>query len=202
VGDQGLVIISECLSIGLMDLALSDCSLTADSQATLTNLVSLSPNLRRLDLSNNDLGPTAFTDMVSWMTRNAKESYSLRWLELANCNLGDEGLIQLAPVMASLTYLGTRENGITSLGLVAVMKTTQIIQLDSLDLSSNQIDDDGVLALTERFQKEHKKAQYVPKQLYSTIDTVILADNPVSASFKTSIEAFMRVHNPLLTVVW
>lgn len=202
VGDQGLVIISECLSIGLMDLALSETGLTADSQATLLNLVSLSPNLRRLDLSNNDLGPSAFADMVSWMTRNAKESYSLRWLELANCNLGDEGLIQLAPVMASLTYLGVRENGITSLGLVAVMKTTQMIQLDSLDLSSNQIDDDGVLALTERFQKEHKKAQYVPKQLNSTIDTVILSDNPVSASFKTSIEAFMRVHNPLLTVVW
>jgi len=202
VGDEGLVVISECLSIGLMDLAMSECSLTAASQATLLNLVSLSPNLRRLDLSKNGLGPSAFTDMVSWMTRNAKESYSLRWLELANCNLGDEGLIQLVPIMASLTYLGARENGITSLGLAAVMTANLMIQLDSLDLSSNQIDDDGVLALTERFQKEHKKAQYVPKQLNSTIDTVILADNPISTSFKTSIEAFMRVHNPLLTVVW
>jgi len=202
VGDEGLVIISECLSIGLMDLALSECNLTVASQATLLNLVSLSPNLRRLDLSNNDLGPTACMDMVAWMTRNAKECYSLRWLELANCNLGDEGLIQLVPIMASLTYLGVRENGITSLGLVAVMTANHMMQLDSLDLSSNKIDDDGVLALTERFQKEHKKAQYVPKQLNSTIDTVILADNPVSTSFKTSIEAFMRVHNPLLTVVW
>mmetsp|Transcript_69658 Transcript_69658/g.137865 ORF Transcript_69658/g.137865 Transcript_69658/m.137865 type:complete len:980 (+) Transcript_69658:67-3006(+) len=202
VGDEGLVIISECLSIGLMDLALSECNLTAASQATLLNLVSLSPNLRRLDLSKNGLGPSACTDMVSWMTKNAKECYSLRWLELANCNLGDEGFTQLVPIMASLTYLGARENGITSLGLVAVMKANQMIQLDSLDLSSNQIDDDGVVALTERFQKEHKKAQYVPKQLNSTIDTVILAGNPVSKSFKASIEAFMRVHNPLLTVVW
>merc|ERR1719498_265628 len=57
VGDEGLSIIAECLSIGLTDLSLSNCELTAASQATLLNLVSLSPNLRSLDLSNNDLGP-------------------------------------------------------------------------------------------------------------------------------------------------
>jgi len=58
VGDEGLGIIAECLSIGLTDLSLSNCKLTAASQATLLNLVSLSPNLRSLDLSNNNLGPT------------------------------------------------------------------------------------------------------------------------------------------------
>merc|ERR1712072_843754 len=95
VGDEGLGIIAECLSIGLTDLPLSNCLLTAASQATLLNLVSLSPNLRSLDLSNNLLGPNGCVDMVMWMTQNEKENFSLRSLELANCGLGDDGLLQL-----------------------------------------------------------------------------------------------------------
>merc|ERR1712203_550671 len=91
VGDEGLGIIAECLSIGLTDLSLSNCGLTADSQATLLNLVSLSPNLRSLNLSNNDLGPNGCADMVMWMTQNERDNFSLRSLELANCHLGDEG---------------------------------------------------------------------------------------------------------------
>merc|ERR1740121_3000851 len=70
VGDEGLGIIAECLSIGLTDLSLSNCALTARSQNTLLNLVSLSPNLRSLDLSNNNLGPKGCADMVVWMTQN------------------------------------------------------------------------------------------------------------------------------------
>merc|ERR1712032_762226 len=117
VGDEGLGIIAECLSIGLTDLSLSNCALTAASQATLLNLVSLSPNLRSLDLSNNALGPTGCSDMVTWMTQNEKENFSLRSLELANCELGDDGLFQLVPILGSLTYVGARSNGITSHGL-------------------------------------------------------------------------------------
>merc|ERR1712050_762912 len=56
LGDEGLSIISECLSIGLTDLSLSKCSITAASKATLLNLISLSPNLRSIDLSYNNLG--------------------------------------------------------------------------------------------------------------------------------------------------
>merc|ERR1712072_461398 len=82
VGDEGLGIIAECLSIGLTDLSLSNCGLTGASQATLLNLVSLSPNLRSLDLSNNSLGASGCADMVAWMTQNEKENFSLRCLEL------------------------------------------------------------------------------------------------------------------------
>merc|ERR1719181_43395 len=139
VGDEGLAIIAECLSIGLTDLSLSNCALTATSQATLLNLVSLSPNLRSLDLSNNELGPNGCSDMVMWMTQNEKENFSLRSLELAGCSLGDEGLLRLVPILGSLTYLGVRNNGITSAGLEAVMNSNQMIQLKSLDLAQNLI---------------------------------------------------------------
>jgi len=203
VGDEGLGIIAECLSIGLTDLSLSSCSLTAASQATLLNLVSLSPNLRSLDLSDNALGPHGCADMVMWMTQNEKDNFSLRSLELASCGLGDEGLVQLVPILASVTYLGVRSNGITCAGLEAVMHSNQMIQLRTLDLAGNQIGERGVHALTKRFQQEHKRSLWNPKQLTSTIDTVILTNNPpISESLALSTEAFLRVHNPLLLVVW
>jgi len=202
VGDEGLGIIAECLSIGLTDLALSKCGLTEASQATLLNLVSLSPNLRSLDLSNNVLGPTGCADMVTWMMQNEKESFSLRSLELANCGMGDEGLVNLVPVLGSLSYLGLRSNQITSSGLEAVMNSLQMIQLKCLDLASNLIGERGVHALTERFQQEHKRSLWNPKQLTSTIDQVILSDNAISTGLAKSTEAFLKIHNPLLTVVW
>merc|ERR1719235_89382 len=202
VGDEGLGIIAECLSIGLTDLSLSNCKLTSASQATLLNLVSLSPNLRSLDLSNNKLGPTGCADMVTWMTQNEKDNISLRSLELAQCGLGDEGLLQLVPVLGSLTYLGVRSNGITSTGLEAVMNSHKMTQLKCLDLADNNISEPGVHALTERFQQEHKRSLWNPKQLTSTIDVVILENNQISKGLAMSTECFLKIHNPLLTVVW
>lgn len=202
VGDDGVGIIAECLSVGLTDLSLSGCGLTAASQATLLNLVSLSPNLRSLDLSNNVLGPLGCSEMVRWMTQNEKENFSLRSLELGNCNLGDEGLLQLVPILGSLTYLGARSNGITSAGLEAVMNSQQMIQLKCLDLADNKIGEPGLHALTVRFQQEHKRSLWNPKQLTSMIDQVILSNNAISNSLAMSTEAYLKIHNPLLTVVW
>lgn len=202
VGDEGLGIIAECLSIGLTELSLSNCNLTSHSQATLLNLVSLSPNLKSLNLSHNNLGPHGCSDMVAWMTQNEKEQFSLRSLELASCGLGDEGLLQLVSILGSLNYLGVRDNSITSAGLEAVMNSNQMIQLNTLDLANNLIGEQGVHALTERFQQEHKRSLWNPKQLTSTIDVVILTNNQISKGLAMSTECFLKIHNPLLTVHW
>lgn len=203
VGDEGLGIIAECLSIGLTDLSLSNCLLTAASQATLLNLVSLSPNLKSLDLSNNDLGPTGCSDMVTWMQQNEKDNFSLRSLELANCGLGDDGFFRLVPILGSLTYLGAEGNGITSAGLDAVMNSNQVVmKLKVLDLADNLIGEQGVHALTERFQQEHKRSLWNPRQLTSSIDKVILTNNRIERSLAMSTEAYLKIHNPLLNVVW
>lgn len=202
LGDEGLAIIAECLSIGLTDLSISRCGLTSECQATLLNLVSLSPNLRSLDLSHNDLGPSGAVDMVTWITQNDKDSYALRSLELSGCNLGDEGFRLLIPLLGSLNYLGLRENGITSAGLEVVMKSNQYIRLQVLDLEGNFIDESGVHTLTERFQKEHKRSLWNPKLLTSMIDTVILRDNGLPTALQASTEAYLKIHNPLMTVVW
>jgi len=202
VGDEGLGIIAECLSIGLTDLSLSKCALTSACEATLLNLVSLSPNLRSLDLSDNDLGPSGCSDMVAWMTQNERDNFSLRSLELAGCKLGDDGFHQLVPILGALTYLGVRSNGITSTGLEAVMNSHRMIQLKCLDLANNSIGEKGLHALTERFQQEHKRSLWNPKQLTSTIDQVVLSNNSICQSLAMSTEAFLKIHNPLLTVVW
>jgi len=202
VGDEGLSIISECLSIGLTDLSLSSCNITMASQATLLNLVSLSPNLRTLDLSNNDLGPNGCADMVMWMTQNDKDHFALRSLELANCRLGNDGFFQLVSVLSFLSYLGVSSNSITSAGLHSVMNSTSMIQLKTLDLASNHIGEEGVHSLTERFQKEHKKSLWNPKQLTSNIEKVILTNNDIHPSLAHSTDAFLKKNNPLLTIIW
>jgi len=203
VGDEGLGIIAECLSIGLTDLSLSNCELTSASQATLLNLVSLSPNLKSLDLSNNDLGPTGCSDMVTWMMQNEKDNFSLRSLELANCSLGDDGLFRLVGILGSLTHLGVKSNGITSAGLGAVMANPQVVmKLMVLDLADNLVGEEGVYALTERFQLEHKRSLWNPAQLTSSIDRVILTNNKIARSLAQSTEAYLKIHNPLLNVVW
>merc|ERR1740123_587828 len=116
------------------------------------------------------------------MTQNDRENFSLRSLELAGCHLGDAGFLALVPVMGSLHHLGVRANGITSGGLTQVMRSTQMIQLETLDLANNEIDEEGVHALTERFQQEHKRSLWNPKQLTSIIDRIILSNNHIPMS--------------------
>merc|ERR1719375_3093593 len=137
------------------------------------------------------------------MTQNEREQFCLRSLELSDCHLGDEGFLQLMPVLGSLTYLGVRNNGITSAGLEAVMNSPQhMIQLKTLDLADNMIGEKGVHSLTERFQVEHKRSLWNPKQLTSTIDKVILSNNQISDALAMSTECFLKIHIPLLKVDW
>merc|ERR1712054_740696 len=108
----------------------------------------------------------------------------------------------MGPVMGALTYLGLRNNGITSAGLERVMRSNRRIQLKALDLAGNLIGEQGVHALTERFQQEHKRSLWNPKQLTSSIDTVILSDNNISKGLAASTEVFLKIHTPLLSVVF
>jgi Ran GTPase-activating protein (RanGAP) involved in mRNA processing and transport len=204
VGDEGLATISECLSIGLAELHLSKCELTPACEQTLRSLLSLSPNLRTLDLSHNAIGPDGLVNSVSWIVyQNVSDKTSLRSLELANCQLGDDGFLLLASIMGTLDYLGLRQNGITSKGMKGVMNSQKMIQLSCLDMADNDVAEDGVHALTERFGKEHKRSLWNPKKLTSSIDELILSNNPkIPQALAISTQIYLSVHNPLLHIRW
>eukprot|EP00913_Durusdinium_trenchii_P023619 g22191.t1 len=111
--------------------------------------------------------------------------------------------------MGSLRYLGVRDNGITSAGLQGVMSANKMVKLQTLDLEGNHIGEPGLHALTERFQKDsqclsinHKRSLWNPKQLTSMIDLVILRNNDISPALAASTEAFVKIYNPLMTILW
>lgn len=62
----------------------------------------------------------------------------------------------------------------------------------------NSIGEQGVHALTERFQQEHKRCLWNAKQLTSSIDQVILTENPIPSGLAASTQARMRSDGVLL----
>lgn len=98
------------------------------------------------------------------------------------------------PILGSLRFLGLRDNGITSQGLQRVMSANQMVKMQTLDLEGNRIGEEGLHSLTERFQKEHKRSLWNPKQLTSMIDLVILRNNDISPALAASTEAIQALH--------
>jgi len=201
IGDMGLRFISECMTIGLVDLSLSSCSVTSESHQTLVNLLSLSPNLTSLDLSKNKLGASAMRDTVDWMEAN-EDQHSLRYLNLNETEIGDDGFEALVPILRSIDELHCTHNGITSQGIRAVVNGQMLIQLNVLDLDANHIGEDGIHALTERFQQEHKRSLWNPRQLTSNIDRLILSNNDIPEAVQKSTDTFLKIHLPLMNVEW
>ena len=63
--------------------------------------------------------------------------------------LGDVGGVILADMMSNLTELSVAECGLGSLGLQAIcLRASQDVPLKSLDLSRNEIRDDGCEAIS------------------------------------------------------
>jgi len=201
IGDKGIRYISECMTIGLVELSLEDCGITEDSAQTFVNLLSLSPNLKMLNLAKNSLGGTTLQEMVDWMEAN-EDQHSLRELNLNDTNLGDDGLHMLVPILKSILYLKCCRNNITSEGVIAVANAQMLIQLRLLDLEGNKIDDDGIQALTKRFQQELKRSLWNPKQLTSNIEKLILRNNGLPQAVQKSTDAFLKVHLPNFLVEW
>jgi Leucine-rich repeat (LRR) protein len=201
IGDKGIRYISECMTICLVELSLEGCGITEESAQTFVNLLSLSPNLKLLNLAKNRLEGTTLQEMVDWMEAN-EDQHSLRELNLNDTNLGDTGLHMLVPILKSILYLKCCRNNITSEGIIAMANAQMLIQLRLLDLEGNKIDDDGIQALTVRFQQELKRSLWNPKQLTSNIEKLILRDNGLPDAVQKSTDAFLKIHLPNFIVEW
>jgi uncharacterized protein (TIGR02996 family) len=100
--------------------------------------------LQALDLSDNPIGPMGAGLLAT--TRSAND-----WseLHLARCGLWHEGLLSLLAGSARWRRLDLSGNGLTRLGLVRLVDSPLMRNLESLDLAGNPLGDNGASALAD-----------------------------------------------------
>jgi hypothetical protein len=112
-------------------------------------------------------------------------------VELAQCHIGDDGIIEISDALAAnrtLRKLGLSDNGITAQGvsvLARALETNCVLQ--SLDLSNNPLGPDGATALCESLIMASPRGRlllplFVPS---STLDSS-RSPSPPSSSFPSS----------------
>ena len=71
------------------------------------------------------------------------------WLDLADNQLGDVGLLELAGcgLLANVQYLNLNRNGVTDEGLTYLSKSKYLTKLKRLHLKNNLIEGPGILSL-------------------------------------------------------
>ncbi|XP_072513194.1 NACHT, LRR and PYD domains-containing protein 12-like [Salminus brasiliensis] len=130
--EEGVKLISDGLSSAhckLEVLRLVRCHFTKESCEMLTSALSISPHLRELDLSNNDLQDTG----VKRLSAGLKSANSkLMIMRLNQCNLSEGSCETLASVLSSGSSV-----------------------LKELDLSNNDLLDSGVELLSAGIMNEH-----------------------------------------------
>nr|XP_049616947.1 NACHT, LRR and PYD domains-containing protein 12 isoform X32 [Syngnathus scovelli] len=186
LGDDGL----EALAAGLAKpqctlqvLRLDECKLSKKSCDALASVLSSSCSLRKLDLSNNDLGDDGLEALAAGL---AKPQCTLQVLRLNSCNLSEKSCDALASVLSSscslrkldLSWNDLGDDGLEALaaGLAKPQCTFQVLGLNScklskkscdalasvlssscslrkLDLSWNDLGDDGLEALAAGLAK-------------------------------------------------
>ncbi|XP_037098598.1 protein NLRC5-like isoform X4 [Syngnathus acus] len=186
LGDDGL----EALAAGLAKpqctlqvLKLKSCNLSKKSCEALASVLSSPCSLRRLDLSNNDLGDNRLEALAAGL---AKPQCTLQVLALQLCRLSKKSCEALASVLSSpgslreldLSANDLRDDGLEALaaGLAKPQCTLQVLALQGcklskkscealasvlsspcslreLDLSCNDLYDDGLEALVAGLAK-------------------------------------------------
>ena len=130
-------------------------SLTSDADANAKWLAILSghcPNLKGLDLSNNNLG-------VSGASALAKLHVS-GWLTLNKTNLGDEGLSILVTSLKAIGCLRLADNDIHASGVSCLADAICSGELkieELLDLSDNPLGLEGAIAVGRMLSSSHCK---------------------------------------------
>ncbi|XP_061125356.1 NACHT, LRR and PYD domains-containing protein 3-like isoform X4 [Syngnathus typhle] len=131
LGDDGLEALAAGLAkpqCALQVLKLRECNLRKKSCEALASVLSSPCSLSELDLSDNDLGDDGLEALAAGL---AKPQCALQVLELKKCNLSKKSCEALASVLSSPGSL--RE----------------------LDLSDNDLGDDGLEALAAGLAKPH-----------------------------------------------
>jgi TPR repeat protein len=108
----------------------------------LQRVLATHPNLLELRLDNTGLTSSAGNSLGVIL----KESRSLAVLSLYGCQLGDKGIVRLAAHInahSHLRALNVGENGVTAIGIKALVNSAMSPNLTKLVLSNNSIKDEG-----------------------------------------------------------
>lgn len=136
-------------------LDLSDCSFQHEGASALADAISRQKELEFLKLRDASLGQEG---LVQILTAINEAKISLQHLDISGNELGDEGLVAIAPMIARQSHLEMlvlEENEITSDGLSEFSEWLAVNEAQCngsiLDLSSygNEIDSEGTKALTK-----------------------------------------------------
>ncbi|GIQ79535.1 hypothetical protein KIPB_001413 [Kipferlia bialata] len=123
---------------------------------TLAHSLHLVPNLRELDLADNNI--TA--DGAATIGRALHYVPSLVSLNLAAQFIGDAGVATLAQslhMVPSLLVLSLQDNGITAIGATSLAESLyRVPSLSQLEMDSNPIGDPGALSLVSAIPKLHE----------------------------------------------
>ena len=119
-------------------------SLTSDADTNAKLLATLSghcPNLKSLNLSNNNLGVPGASALAKLHVSD--------WLSLSKTNFGDEGLAILVKSLKVISHLGLADNDIHASGVscLADAVCSGELKIEDLDLSGNSLGLEGAIAV-------------------------------------------------------
>ena len=102
--------------------------------------------LRGNQLMASGISLTLDLARLLWISEKIK---NVSWLDLADNQLGDDGLIELASCdqLINVQYLNLNKNGITDKGLLFFSESKNLPNLKRLHLKNNQIEGGGIMAL-------------------------------------------------------
>ena len=130
----------------LRDVNVADCNIVGDSGAELVSLLVSIPNLRSLQLSRNSLDASAVDSL-------GRLSAELCELSLSNCSLSNDDLRNIVPKLSTLKdlkMLDLSQNEFTATSELATGLANAFPSLQSLNLSGNNLQDNGVATLIQR----------------------------------------------------
>lgn len=141
IGDEGLeALLSSPRLRRISELRLEENGLSSAGVRALAASPRMMKELSVLDLSGNDLGPDAITELAPLVPR-------LEVLELDRNPLGDAGARALAAAGPRCKELALTFTGLGPEGLAALVDAGVLAEMDSLQLAGNPLGDAGAEVL-------------------------------------------------------
>lgn len=184
-GDEGAIAISEILERcpSLEDFRCSSTRVGSDGGIALTEALAQCRNLKKLDLRDNMFGVEAGLKLSEALHKHV----NLTEIYLSYLNLEDDGAIAIAnalkesaPLLGVLEMAGNDITAEAAPGLAALISEKK--SLSKLNLSENDLKDEGAVQITKAFGEGHDQLKEVD-----------MSQNSLSSSTKKLAQALVHL---------